>query len=83
MLPCNLTTKILRRFIQNFVEKIIADAILNDKFKEGDTVHIIRQSGLDGYGNRIHRLAIEDQDHHEDNDQTIQRNPDYDMESTI
>lgn len=73
----------LRRFIQNFVEKIIADAILNDKFKEGDTVHIIRQSGLDGYGNRIHRLAIEDQDHHEDNDQTIQRNPDYDMESTI
>lgn len=48
----------LRRYIQDHIEATMADAILEDKYKYGDTMQIIREKGLNGYGKVKHRLAL-------------------------
>lgn len=48
----------LRKYIQNRVGTILADAILEGKIKAGDTATIIREKGKNGLGDTIHRLAL-------------------------
>lgn len=50
----------LRRYVTTHVEDMVANYILEDKAKPGDTITVIRRQGLDGYGNPIHKLFIGD-----------------------